>query len=86
LKSHLRGIKKETEKRAIIHALETSGGSRKEAARMLNISTRSLQYKMTSYEIDRSTGAAIEQNGAVVRVCRFPHSGEGAQEDSVSPQ
>jgi Bacterial regulatory protein, Fis family len=56
----LGGIKKETEKRAITQALELSKGSRKEAARMLNISTRSLQYKMADYEIDRSTGAAVD--------------------------
>ena len=81
LKSQLGGIKKETEKRAIIHALEMSSGSRKDAARMLNISIRSLQYKITSYEIDRSTGAVIEQNGAAVQaVCRSPHPAESGKE------
>jgi len=66
LKSQLGGIKKETEKRAIIHALELSNGSRKEAARMLNISTRSLQYKITGYEIDRNTGAVIDEPRATI--------------------
>jgi len=81
LKSRLRRIKKETEKRAIIHALELSKGSRKEAARMLNISTRSLQYKMAGYEIDRSTGAAMDKPGATAQACRFPHPAGGDRED-----
>jgi len=85
LKSQLGRIKKEAEKRAIVLALELSKGSRKEAARMLNISTRSLQYKINSYEIDRSTGAAMEQNGAAAQTCRSPHPATGdAQEDCVS--
>ena len=85
LKSQLRRIKKETEKQAIIHALELNKGSRKEAARMLNISTRSLQYKMTSYEIDRSIGAVVDKPGATAQDCRSPYPAGGAQEDSVSP-
>ena len=84
LKSQLGGIKKETEKRAITQALELTKGSRKEAARMLNISTRSLQYKIISYEIDRSSGAAIEQNGAAVQACCSPHPAGSDQEDSAS--
>jgi transcriptional regulator with PAS, ATPase and Fis domain len=75
LKSQLGGIKKETEKRAIIHALELTKGSRKEAARMLNISTRALQYKMAGYKIDRSTGAEAG---------RYPHPAGSDQEDSAS--
>ena len=85
LKSQLRRIKKETEKRAIIHALEMSKGSRKEAARILNISTRALQYKMASYEVDRSTGAAVDKSGAMAQISRIPYSTGSAQEDSVSP-
>lgn len=84
LKSHLRGIKKETEKRAIIHALELTKGSRKEAARMLNISTRALQYKMAGYYIARSTGAVIDKPGATAQVSCFSHPAGSDQEDSAS--
>ncbi len=84
LKSHLAGIKKETEKRAILHALELTKGSRKEAARMLNISTRSLHNKITSYEIDRSTGAGADKPGAMAQTGSFPHPAGGAQEDFVA--
>jgi transcriptional regulator with PAS, ATPase and Fis domain len=84
LKSQLGGIKKETEKRAITQALELTKGSRKEAARMLNISTRALQYKMARYEIDRSTGAEVDYPGAMAQTGRFPHPGGSDQEDSAS--
>jgi two-component system, NtrC family, response regulator AtoC len=84
LKSQLGGIKKEAEKRAIIHALELSKGSRKDTARMLNISTRSLLYKMVDYEIDRRTGAAVDNPGAMAHTGRSPHAAGSDQEDSVS--
>ena len=84
LKSQLVGIKKETEKRAITQALELTKGSRKEAARMLNISTRALQYKMAGYEIDRSTGAAVDNPGAMAQTGRSPHPAGSDQEDSAS--
>lgn len=61
LKSQVRMLKKEAEKEAIIRALEMTGGSRKDAARMLNISVRALQYKMLECEITRSAGAHVPQ-------------------------
>ncbi len=84
LKSQMGGIKKEAEKRAITHALELCKGSRKEAARMLNISTRSLQYKMVGYKIDRSTGAVVDKPGAMAQTCCFPDPAGGALGDSAS--
>ncbi|MCL5006024.1 MAG: sigma 54-interacting transcriptional regulator [Acidobacteria bacterium] len=56
LKSRVRRLKKEAEKEAIVRALEMTRGSRKDAARMLNISVRALQYKMLECEITRSPG------------------------------
>lgn len=56
LKSQVRMLKKEAEKEAIIRALEMTGGSRKEAARILNISVRALQYKMLDCQITRPAG------------------------------
>ena len=84
LKSQLGGIKKETEKRAITQALELTKGSRKEAARMLNISTRALQYKIADYEIDRSTGAVVDNPGAMAQTGRSPHPAGSDHEDSAS--
>jgi two-component system response regulator AtoC len=57
LKSRIRTLKKEAEKEAIVRALEVTKGSRKDAARMLNISVRALQYKMLDCEITRSAAA-----------------------------
>ena len=57
LKSRLRSLKKEAEKEAIVHALDMTRGSRKDAARMLNISVRALQYKMLDCEITHSQAA-----------------------------
>jgi two-component system, NtrC family, response regulator AtoC len=84
LKSQLGGIKKETEKRAITQALELTKGSRKEAARMLNISTSALQYKMAGYEIDRSTGAEVDKPGVMAQTGRSPHPAGSDHEDSSS--
>ncbi len=53
LKSLIRGLKKEAEVHAILRALELANGSRKEAARLLNISVRALLYKIRDYAIDR---------------------------------
>ncbi len=52
LKSQIRMLKKQAERDAIVRALELTKGSRKEAARMLNISVRALQYKMLECEIN----------------------------------
>ena len=84
MKSRIRTMKRELERRAIIHALELNKGSRKAAARMLNISIRTLQYKMAGYEIGRTTGAAIDKPGATPQTCRFPHPAGSDQQDSVS--
>jgi len=84
MKSRIRTMKRELERRAIIHALELNKGSRKEAARMLNISIRTLQYKMARYEIGRTAGAANDKPGAAAQACRSPHPAVSDQEDSVS--
>jgi len=55
LKSLVRGVKQEAETEAIIRALERSQGSRKDAAKMLKISLRALQYKIQQYGIDQFT-------------------------------
>ncbi|PYV08039.1 MAG: hypothetical protein DMG23_14595 [Acidobacteria bacterium] len=52
LKSHVRSLKKEAERKAILRALELTNGSRKEAAKILNISLRALQYKIRDCGID----------------------------------
>jgi len=52
LKSQVRGLKIAAEKEAILRALELTNGSRKEAAKMLNISIRTLQYKIRDYAIE----------------------------------
>ena len=52
LKSLVRGLKEQAERQAIIGALELSRGNRKDAARILNISSRALIYKMREYGID----------------------------------
>ncbi|MFW6214464.1 MAG: sigma 54-interacting transcriptional regulator [Alkalispirochaetaceae bacterium] len=44
-------VSAEAEARAIRHALEGTGGSRQQAARILDISLRTLQYKMRRYRI-----------------------------------
>jgi two-component system, NtrC family, response regulator AtoC len=52
LKSLVRGLKQQAERQAIIGALELAHGNRKDAARILNISSRALIYKMREYGID----------------------------------
>jgi len=52
LKSLVRGLKEQAERQAILGALELSRGNRKDAARILNISSRALIYKMREYNID----------------------------------
>ena len=52
LKRMLRDLKDEAEAEAIARALQQSRGSRKEAARMLNISYKALLYKMRRYGIE----------------------------------
>jgi two-component system, NtrC family, response regulator AtoC len=54
LKLQVRSLKRAAEREAITHALELSGGSRKEAARLLNISVRALQYKIRDFEVGKA--------------------------------
>ena len=51
LKSMVRGLKQQAERQAIIGALELVHGNRKDAARILSISSRALLYKMRQYNI-----------------------------------
>jgi two-component system response regulator AtoC len=53
LKSIVRGLKGEAEMEAISRALEQTNWSRKEAAKLLNISYKALLYKVRQYGIDR---------------------------------
>jgi two-component system response regulator AtoC len=53
LKLLVRGLKGEAESEAIARALQATKGNRKEAARLLNISGRALQYKIRRYGIER---------------------------------
>lgn len=53
LKSIVRGLKGEAEVEAISRALEQTNWSRKEAAKLLNISYKALLYKVRQYGIDR---------------------------------
>jgi len=53
LKLLVRGLKGEAEKEAIAGALQETKWNRKEAARLLNISCRALQYKIQRYGIER---------------------------------
>ena len=53
LKSLVRGLKDEVEMEAIARALAEASGVRKEAARLLNISTKALLYKIRQYGLDQ---------------------------------
>lgn len=53
LKSLVRGLKGEAEAEAITRALEQTNWSRKEAARLLNISYKALLYKIRQYGLDK---------------------------------
>jgi two-component system response regulator AtoC len=52
LKSMMRNMKQEAEKEVILRALEMTGGNRKEAAAILNISLRAVFYKIRQYGIE----------------------------------
>lgn len=56
LKSLLRNLKDETEKTAIIHALELTHWNRKAAARTLKVSYRTLLYKIQQYHLSPPSG------------------------------
>lgn len=53
LKSLVRGLKGDAEAKAITRTLEQTNWSRKEAARLLNISYKALLYKIRQYGIDQ---------------------------------
>ncbi len=53
LKTLVRGLKDEAEMEAIARALEQTKGIRREAARLLNISSKALLYKIRQYGLDR---------------------------------
>lgn len=52
LKSLVRGLKEDAERRAIILALEKTSGNKQEAAILLRISLRALHYKVRAYGIE----------------------------------
>jgi two-component system, NtrC family, response regulator AtoC len=58
LKSLVRDLKQDAERTAIVRALEQAGGNRQDAANLLQISLRSLHYKMRAYGIDSSSSRA----------------------------
>ncbi len=60
LKSLVRGLKQETEKEAIRFALEQAAGSRKEAARLLKISTKALLQKARQYGLVPDPSETVE--------------------------
>ena len=53
LKLQMRSMRREAEREAIARALELTQGSRKRAAEILNISVRSLQYKLRQFGMNR---------------------------------
>ncbi len=62
LKSLVRNLKRQAEREVIAQAFEQAKGSRREMARILNISLRALHYKIREYGIDGrgdSFGAAV---------------------------
>jgi two-component system response regulator AtoC len=64
LKSLVRSVKGETERTAILNILEKKQWNRKEAARSLGISYRSLLYKIDQYQlVSDVSGAALRRNG-----------------------
>jgi two-component system, NtrC family, response regulator AtoC len=58
LKSMMRSMKQEAEKEVILRALEMTGGNRKEAAAILNISLRAVFYKIRQYGIEHAAHPA----------------------------
>ena len=52
LKQNVRRLKEGAEKTAITRALSMTGGNRTEAARLLHISVRALQYKIRNFGVD----------------------------------
>lgn len=63
LKSLVRDLKHETERAAILQALDRTNGSKQEAASLLSISLRALHYKIRQYGIDQLRGNGQLRNG-----------------------
>jgi two-component system response regulator AtoC len=67
LRSLLKSVKSEAEKNAIAVALEKTGGNRKAAARLLNVSYRTVLYKIEQYNMIPADALSIaKSNGAKV--------------------
>lgn len=70
LKEEVRRLKEGAEKMAITRALAMTGGNRTEAARILHISVRALQYKIRNFGVDnagfRGKPAPVEEMAASV--------------------
>ncbi len=69
LRSLIQSVKSEAEKNAIAVALEKTGWNRKAAARLLNVSYRTVlykieQYKMTAYDTSTHAGANGNRKGS----------------------
>ncbi|HET9177508.1 MAG TPA: sigma 54-interacting transcriptional regulator [Terriglobia bacterium] len=68
LKEEVRRLKEGAEKMAITRALAMTGGNRTEAARILHISVRALQYKIRNFGVDnagfRGKPAPVEEMAA----------------------
>jgi len=54
LKQRIRRLKEGAEKTAITRALALTGGNRTEAAKLLHISVRALQYKIRNFSVDQA--------------------------------
>jgi len=57
LRSMIRSVREEAERAAIASALEKTGGNRKAAARLLEVSYRSILYKIEQYHMNTPAGA-----------------------------
>jgi DNA-binding NtrC family response regulator len=63
LRSLLRSVKEEAERKAIALALEKTGWNRKAAARLLKTSYRSVLYKIDQYEMSATDASPRSSNG-----------------------
>ena len=73
LKAHVRDVRTNAEARAISHALDQANWNRREAARILNISYKSLLSKIRQYGLEQTVGKPraqyrIDGNGAAYRI------------------
>jgi len=65
VKSLVRYAKDEAERNVIVHALEETHWNRKAAARLLNISYRSLLYKIQAYKLISQEGSPLSHRSVV---------------------